>query len=220
MSKLETVRALNDSAPQLQLVESMRSLQQAVRGMAEDLKRLPESIASETAGALQPLSGLRQEVTRVLEAYETVVALQRKTLDELTEQMIRSASGAFEQKAGELGATIGKLSLSLSRMEQSAEQIQSLPGALVAATQSLQSAAVQLRAAANATRPVWWEQAVGLILAGTVGALLVATGHAAFGRLLPPSGLQKDAAWAQAVWSQASPKERELLKQIALRRGN
>lgn len=227
MTKLETVRALNDSVPQLQIVESVRTLQQSVRLMHEDLKRLPGAVSTETAQALEPLARLRQDVTQVLEAYDKVTAIQRKTLDELTQQMSASAAQAFEQKAGKLDATISDLSrslsglkTSLSSMEQTAQQVATLPGKLASAQQGMTKAADQLIEAANETRPRLWRQALGLILAGAVGAMLVATGQVALNRLVPPSDVQQTADWANTIWSKATPKERELLKQIANRPAN
>lgn len=227
MTKLETVRALNDSGPQLQIVESVRTLQQAVSLMREDLKQLPGAVSTETAQTLEPLARLRQDVTQVLEAYDRVTAVQRKTLDDLTQQMSASAAQAFEQKAGKLDVTISDLSrslsglkLSLSSMEQTVQQVAALPGKLASAQQSMSKAADQLTEAANETRPSLWQQALGLILAGALGALLAATGQAGLNKLLPPSDVQQTADWANAMWSKATPKERELLKQIVNRPAN
>ena len=227
MTKLETVRALNDSGPQLQIVESVRTLQQSLSLMHEDLKRLPVAVSTETAQTLEPLARLRQDVTQVLEAYDKVTAIQRKTLDELTQQMSASAAQAFEQKAGELDKTISDLSNSLSGLEtsissmkQTAEQVADLPGNLVSAQQNMAQAAIKLTEAANETRPRLWRQALGLILAGAVGAMLVATGQVALNRLVPPSDVQQTADWANAIWNKATPKERELLEQIVNRPAN
>ena len=227
MTKLETVRALNDSGPQLQIVESVRTLQQSLSLMHEDLKRLPVAVSTETAQTLEPLARLQQDVTQVLEAYDKVTAIQRKTLDELTEQMSVSAAKAFERKAGELDKTISDLSNSLSGLETSissmketAEQVVALPGNLVSAQQNMAQAAIKLTEAANKTRPRLWRQALGLILAGAVGAVLVATGQVALNRLVPPSDVQQTADWANAIWNKATPKERELLKQIVNRPAN
>lgn len=227
MTKLETVRALNDSGPQLQIVESVRTLQQSVSLMHEDLKRLPVAVSTETAQTLEPLARLQQDVTQVLEAYDKVTAIQRKTLDELTQQMSASAAQAFEQKAGELDKTISGLSNSLSGLEtsissmkQTAEQVVALPGNLVSAQQNMAQAAIKLTEAANKTRPRLWRQALGLILAGAVGAMLVATGQVALNRLVPPSDVQQTADWANAIWNKATPKERELLEQIVNRPAN
>lgn len=227
MTKLETVRALNDSGPQLQIVESVRTLQQSVSLMHEDLKRLPVAVSTETAQTLEPLARLQQDVTQVLEAYDKVTAIQRKTLDELTQQMSASAAQAFEQKAGKLDATISDLSNSLSGLEtsissmkQTAEQVVALPGNLVSAQQNMAQAAIKLTEAANKTRPRLWRQALGLILAGAVGAMLVATGQVALNRLVPPSDVQQTADWANAIWNKATPKERELLEQIVNRPAN
>lgn len=227
MTKLETVRALNDSGPQLQIVESVRTLQQSLSLMHEDLKRLPVAVSTETAQTLEPLARLQQDVTQVLEAYDKVTAIQRKTLDELTQQMSASAAKAFEQKAGELDKTISDLSNSLSGLEtsissmkQTAEQVADLPGNLVSAQQNMAQAAIKLTEAANKTRPRLWRQALGLILAGAVGAMLVATGQVALNRLVPPSDVQQTADWANAIWNKATPKERELLEQIVNRPAN
>lgn len=227
MTKLETVRALNDSGPQLQIVESVRTLQQSLSLMHEDLKRLPVAVSTETAQTLEPLARLRQDVTQVLEAYDKVTAIQRKTLDELTQQMSASAAQAFEQRAGKLDATISDLSrslsglkTSLSGMEQTAQQVATLPGKLASAQQGMTKAADQLIEAANETRPRLWRQALGLILAGAVGAMLVATGQVALNRLVPPSDVQQTADWANAIWNKATPKERELLEQIVNRPAN
>jgi hypothetical protein len=78
-------------------------------------------------------------------------------------------------------------------------------------------AADQLTEAANKVRPSLWRQTLGLILAGVVGAMLVATGQVGLNRLVPPSDVQEAADWANAIWSKATPKERELLKQIVNR---
>ena len=227
MTKLETVRALNDSGPQLQIVESVRTLQQSLSLMHEDLKRLPVAVSTETAQTLEPLARLQQDVTQVLEAYDKVTAIQRKTLDELTQQMSASAAQAFEQKAGKLDATISDMSrslsglkTSLSSMEQTAQQVATLPGKLASAQQGMTKAADQLTEAANETRPRLWRQALGLILAGAVGAMLVATGQVALNRLVLPSDVQQTADWANAIWNKATPKERELLEQIVNRPAN
>lgn len=227
MTKLETVRALNDSGPQLQIVESVRTLQQSLSLMHEDLKRLPVAVSTETAQTLEPLARLQQDVTQVLEAYDKVTAIQRKTLDELTQQMSVSAAKAFEKKAGELDKTISDLSNSLSGLETSissmketADQVVALPGNLVSAQQNMAQAAIKLTEAANKTRPRLWRQALGLILAGAVGAMLVATGQVALNRLVLPSDVQQTADWANAIWNKATPKERELLEQIVNRPAN
>ena len=173
MTKLETVRALSDSGPQLQIVESIRILQESVSLMHEELKRLPIAISTETAQTLEPLARLRQDMTG--------------------------------------------LKTSLDRMEQTTQQMATLPGKLVGSQQSMTKVADQLTEAANKVRPSLWRQTLGLILAGVVGAMLVATGQVGLNRLVPPSDVQEAADWANEIWSKATPKERELLKQIVNR---
>ena len=144
MTKIETVRALNDSGPQLQIIESVRTLQQAVNQMHEDLKGLPCAVSVETARALEPLTWLRQDVTQALEAYDKVTAHQRKILDELTQQMSVNAAQAFERRAVKLDATISDMSRSLSGLksslgsiEQTTQRMMTLPDKLMSAQQSM-----------------------------------------------------------------------------------
>lgn len=224
MTKLEIVKALNDSEPQLQIVKSVGTLQQTVKRLHGDLKELPGAVATETAQALEPLDRLRQDVEQVLKAYDEVTANQRWVLDELTQEMSTRAAQTFEQKTGTLDATISELSRSLSglkksleSMERTAQQVATLPEKLASAQQGMNRASDQLVGAARETRPSLWRQALGLILAGMVGAMLAATGQEALNRLVPPSNVQQTADWGSAVWNKATEKERELLKQIVKR---
>lgn len=224
MTKLQTVQALNDSGPQLQIVQSVRTLQQAVSQMHEDLKGLPGAVSVETAQALEPLARLRQDVTQVLEAYDTMTAHQRKALDELTQEMSASAAQSFERKAAKLDATILDLSRSLSglksslsSMELTAQRVETLPGDLVKAQQRMTKAAYELTVAAIETRlPVLW-QVLGLIAAGTMGALLAATGQVALDRLVPPSAEIQELETYRKAWAKATTKERELIQKIVNR---
>lgn len=224
MSKLEMVRNFNDTEPQLQIVQSVKTLQQTVREMNDDLNRLPGAVSAETASALEPLSKLRQEVKQVLAAYDKVNQNQRQTLDELSRHMTEQAAATFESRARKLESSISGLSVeastlkaSIKRTEQAAGQMQALPKRLSSSQKAMTQAADELTLAANKTRPRIWRQVIGLVLAGAVGAVLVMTGQAAFERLLPKSAEQKNATWAAKVWSHATPKERRFLNQIASR---
>ncbi len=227
MSKLETVKALNDTQPQLQIVQSVMNLETQAEALRSMLGSLPQAVAEQTAEALEPLAKLRAEVIQVLTAYDKVTAAQRQTLDELTQQMVTQATQAFEQKAGMLDKMISDLSRSLSAMKssidtmtQTAQRIETLPGLLKKSTQAMTTTANELIAATRSTRPKIWRQALGLILASIVGGVLVLTGQAALNRLLPPSAVQQNAAWAGQVWRKATPEERELLKKIVNRPAN
>jgi uncharacterized protein (DUF3084 family) len=204
MTKLETVRAFNDSGPQLQIVESVTALQQTVRLMHEDLQSLPTAVATETAQALEPLSMLRQEVKQVLEAYTQVAAVQRKTLDALTQEMARSAAQAFEQKAGKLDATISNLQNSaqnlvstVNKAEQSLQKIHGLPDRLQRSQQSLTEASETLRQ--QAQRPRLWRSIVLTLSSATLAAFLVGAGMLVFAKPAPPSVVPLTQAQQQEI---------------------
>ncbi len=226
MSKLEIVRSLSDSQPQLQIVQSVRELQQAVQQMHQDLQSLPSAIATETAQTLEPLSQIQRSVAQALQLIDTVTAAQRRTLDELTKEMSTSAAQSFQQQAGKLDATISSLTRSVSTLDSRADsmlstmrEIERLPGRLAIAQKNLTEAASELTAAANQARPRWWKQALGLVLAGVVGGLLVLGGQTVLSKPAQPSAVQQQAAWANAVWNKATPAERAAMNQIAARPG-
>lgn len=224
MSKIEIVRALSDSGPQLQIVESVRTLQQAVSAMSQDLERLPSAISAETAQALEPLARLRQDVQRALESYDKITAAQRQALDEMTQALSTHASKAFEQRAGMLGASIQamqasteKVKIELAGIERTMGKVAALPGKLATAGQDMMQASERLSAAAERVRPSIWWRALALILAGAVGGMLAGTGQAGFAWLVPPSEVQASAQTAVMLWERATPRERELLRQIVNR---
>ncbi len=84
MTKLETVRNLNDSGPQLQIVESVRTLQESVSLMREDLRRLPGAISTETAQALEPLDRMARALDQGL---DTHLAIIQPLIDQATSEM-------------------------------------------------------------------------------------------------------------------------------------
>lgn len=235
MTKLETVRALNDSGPQLLIVESVRELQKAVTLMHEDLKELPGAVASEVTQTLESVEQLRQDVAQQRQAVSELTAMQRRALDDLTEyqrqKMNEQAQRMGESAAATLGQEAKKLSVivseashgqsemkaSIESMKPAAREMAKLPDWIKTAERDIYEAASKLRAAANEVRPSLWRQAAALILAGFIGAMLLATGQGIFERLVPPSDAQKAKEMVLLLWENATPKERELLNQIAAR---
>jgi uncharacterized phage infection (PIP) family protein YhgE len=208
MTKLEIVKSLNDSGPQLRIVESVRNLQQAVSQMHEDLNHLPDAISARVAEALEPLARLRQDAKQVLEAYDKVLAVQRQAIDETTQEMTRRAAQAFETKAQALDGSIRDLSSSAAMLRSSIDSLNDT-------AQSMTQAANQLIEAANEARQGWWYQMLMLILAVIVGVTVATTGRAVFEKLVPPPS----AVQQQALWSKSTPQERALMTQIVNRPG-
>jgi len=190
--------------------------------MHEDLERLPNAISVEVVQALEPLENLQQNVQQVLENYDRVLAIQRQTLDELAHHMSASAAQVVEQKVSILDSTIHRLTKSLDNMEPVMRQWQlsKLPSELKSAQKDLLQAADRLTDQSMELRPRQWQQALWSILAGIVGALLIAIGQSTLSKIALPSEERQMANWARAVWNKATPKEREWLQQIANRPGS
>jgi DNA repair ATPase RecN len=230
MSKLAIVQALNNSSgPQLQIVQSVQALQQAVSSMHESLQDLPVAISAEVTAALERLGTLEQSVKQALEAYDEITELQRQSLDALALEMTSNATQAFQAQVkqldttlGDLAQTLSELKINLNGMYQSARQISRLPEALETATEEAKSSAARLTQAANDSRQPLWRQALILMLAALIAAALALAGRSVWETLQLPSKteqlqLQQDASVARELWNKATPQEREGLNQILKR---
>lgn len=84
LSKLEIVRNLNDSGPQLQIVTAMRTLEKITQQMSDELKLLPEAIAQEVA----PLIELEERVKEISQAQtEAISATMGAKITNLSSQL-------------------------------------------------------------------------------------------------------------------------------------
>ena len=215
MSKLETVRALNASAPQSGVVESVRELQQKLALMEQTLQELPDAIAASvvngTGQALKPLGALSADAQKAVAAFDSIATQQRRSLDALAEQMTNSAAAAFEKKAGTLNAGL----VELRNLKQIAAQIGAIPEELNEASRYLRTSAELLMNWSQ--RPRWWKTALMMISSIAIGGTLAATGQAALTQYLPPSQIRKDAEFGRIVWNRATLKERKLIEEILKR---
>lgn len=92
LSKLEIVRNLNDSGPQLQIVTVMRTLEKITQQLSDELKLLPEAIAQEVA----PVIELEERVKEISQAQTEAISATMgakitnlsSQLDDLTSQVI------------------------------------------------------------------------------------------------------------------------------------
>ncbi|MFC4487931.1 hypothetical protein [Tepidiphilus baoligensis] len=210
MTKLETVRALNDVGPQLQIVESVRQLQQRIDALHNALEALPRT--------LQQWETMRPSAQ---EALDRILEIQRRAIDEMALRLSERASQAFEQKAASLHAKIGTLTQTLTQLEtglthleQKSHEIAALPDKLDQAAKEMTRAAEELREAARHSRPSPLKTLLTLLLAGATGALLTGSIHVTLERLIPPSQDQRDAQWARMLITKATAQEREALQRI------
>ena len=221
MSKLGTVRALNDTGPQLEIVRSVRDLQSEVQSLKQDLNRLPQAIAQETAQALEPLSQLQQNLDSVTQA-------QRATLEDLTREIASSAAQSLEQRAATLDQTLATARTSARTLAEQAQaladtvtQARALPEQLKTERSKLVKASTAFREAAEKIQPRPWRQALGLVLAGVVAALLVLAGQAALSRQAQLSAEQvqllQEGQTLRQVWGAATEDERKLIRDILQR---
>lgn len=102
MTKLETVRALNNSGPQLQIVESVRSLQQ-------DMKLLPEAVATEVVQALEPLRSLKplaERMERSAQACQQAVQACQHAARQAEAMLTAVQKGYWRRRPVELGLAV------------------------------------------------------------------------------------------------------------------
>lgn len=98
MSKTEFVKALNDSEPQLQIIKTMRLLQQTTQQMREDLQVLPEAIAQEVA----PLIQLEQRVEDICEAQRAAITALVEEISGQTRDQLNGAANLISRAADQV----------------------------------------------------------------------------------------------------------------------
>lgn len=238
MSKIAILKSLPTPADVRQnvqelgqmLADTSQRLDQTAR-QVQSLEQLPQLVAdqvTEAMRALDPILRMRQDVSKVLEAYDAVTKAQRSSLEAMAKELGDRATKCMEAKASALDKTMQDLTdqvealvSSITAMKASTIQIQALPNSLASAvTQAetdLKISAGKLATQARKVRPSIWLTLSQMLGVATLGALLVAAGQVGLSRLLPPSELQYNAKWAANVWSQATEKEKELLTAIASR---
>lgn len=184
MTKTETVRALDDTGPQLQIVASIRALEQTVKALQLDLAALPLGVAQKTATVLVPVVQLRQDLEVALTAFDRLQQLQRDSLSAMGQELAQTAAAACSHEAQAMAASVTTLTTSSQRIADTAQQLtqfRQIAGQMQQTANAMHQAAwTQQERAERWMSP--WRQAVGLLLA----ALLAAIGVTVLGRLLPP----------------------------------
>lgn len=217
MSKLETVKDLNTTGPQVKIVESVRELQQTVNALAEDLNRLeleklPGAVSSEIVAALEPLEGLKESVTKALLAYDRVTEVQRASLEQMSVELLNRASREFQQKAKVFEHSM------LSGTE-AAEMLQRSTKSLIQTEASLRSAAESQQTAATRIEQLSKLGIVWIFGIALIGGVVGAIGHTALSWLLHKSETQQWADYGREIYRSATEKERSYLESIRGRQG-
>jgi hypothetical protein len=198
MSKLETVRALNDSKPQLELISAVQRLEQTVQQLRQELGVLPPTLADEVVRVLEPL----QDVLTLPDQVRAMSDLQRDLISVLV-----------SQGTEELREQVGGLGRALNQARTDLGGITGLPVRLKTAVDELTPLIEGLRAPPPPVRPLipWWPALLAAVLTGVImtAGLLAWQRHesAELRRLMT----------FDKIWTQATPQEREQMRKILQR---
>ncbi len=198
MSKLETVRALNDSKPQLELISAVQRLEQTVQQLRQELGVLPPTLADEVVRVLEPL----QDVLTLPDQVRAMSALQRDLISVLVSQ----GTEEIREQVGGLGRALTQARIDLGG-------ITGLPVRLKTAVDELTPLIEGLRAPPPPVRPLipWWPALLAAVLTGVImtAGLLAWQRHesAELRRLMT----------FDKIWTQATPQEREQMRGILQR---
>lgn len=190
MSKLETVRRLNDSEPQLEIVKNMKALQQTVSVLQAELKALPDAVASETSQALEPLRKLEEGVRKALEAFDQVTEAQRRTWSEMAQEMARKASQSLSSASEGLRGTLDSLKASSTATERTAEESRRLIEQQAHTSEGLRQAALILHSRLES----WWTRAWTGAAIALFSGLIAASAVVLFGMNASSRSAQPGAA--------------------------
>ena len=198
MSKLETVRALNDSKPQLELISAVQRLEQTVQQLRQELGVLPQTLADEVVRVLEPL----QDVLTLPDQVRAMSALQRDLISVLV-----------SQGTEEIREQVGGLGRALTQARTDLGGITGLPVRLKTAVDELTPLIEGLKAPPPPVRPLipWWPALLAAVLTGVImtAGLLAWQRHesAELRRLMT----------FDKIWTQATPQEREQMRSILQR---
>ena len=198
MSKLETVRALNDSKPQLELISAVQRLEQTVQQLRQELGVLPPTLADEVVRVLEPL----QDVLTLPDQVRAMSALQRDLISVLVSQ----GTEEIREQVGGLGRALTQARIDLGG-------ITGLPVRLKTAVDELTPLIEGLKAPPPPVRPLipWWPALLAAVLTGVImtAGLLAWQRHesAELRRLMT----------FDKIWTQATPQEREQMRSILQR---
>ena len=198
MSKLETVRALNDSKPQLELISAVQRLEQTVQQLRQELGVVPPTLADEVVRVLEPL----QDVLTLPDQVRAMSALQRDLISVLV-----------SQGTEEIREQVGGLGRALTQARTDLGGITGLPVRLKTAVDELTPLIEGLRAPPPPVRPLipWWPALLAAVLTGVImtAGLLAWQRHesAELRRLMT----------FDKIWTQATPQEREQMRSILQR---
>lgn len=177
MTKIETVKALDDTEPQLAVVASIRAMEASVKALQTDLAALPSAVASETAMALQPLMHLRRDLEVALTAFDQLLTLQRDALGAMRQELAQAAAAACSHETQAMAAS----SQSIAATSQQLVACRGIAGEMQKTANAMQQAAWEQQERARRWLSPWW-QAAAIVTA----ALLAAIGATALGRLWSP----------------------------------
>lgn len=198
MSKIETVRALNDSKPQLELISAVQRLEQTVQQLRQELGVLPPTLADEVVRVLEPL----QDVLTLPDQVRAMSDLQRDLISVLVSQ----GTEELREQVGALGRALTQARIDLGG-------ITGLPVRLKTAVDELTPLIEGLRAPPPPVRPLipWWPALLAAVLTGVImtAGLLAWQRHesAELRRLMT----------FDKIWTQATPQEREQMRGILQR---
>ncbi|MCX0433393.1 hypothetical protein OD808_21185 [Aeromonas veronii] len=198
MSKLETVRALNDSKPQLELISAVQRLEQTVQQLRQELGALPPTLADEVVRVLEPL----QDVLTLPEQVRAMSALQKDLISVLVSQ----GTEELREQVGGLGRALTQARIDLGG-------ITGLPVRLKTAVDELTPLIEGLRAPPPPVRPLipWWPALLAAVLTGVI----MTAGLFAWQR--HESAELRRLMTFDKIWTQATPQEREQMRNILQR---
>ena len=240
MSKTETVRALNDSGPQLQILQTLREIssqgqslsqelaplaaslrEQADRMQAQtsdlstDMKSLPQALASEVAPMLAELERLAGLLDTNMEAQRSTFSVIASTSAEQWKAQLQEAQTLNQALQERLAAMEAKEELTVKAARAMINVPAQIEAKVEAHAQAMTDAVDEWKRHEARKKP--WR----LVLASALLAAVLAVSLHPVGTLvsekLRSSELETDALAMRQLWEKATPGERDLMTGILKR---
>ena len=230
MSKTETVRALNDSGPQLEILRTLREIssqgqglvtsldkiQGQSAGLSQDMKSLPQALASEVAPMLAELERLASMLDTNMEAQRaTFGAIAEHHAQEWAKQL-QEAQALNQALRDRLTALEGREELAVKAAKAMLAVPKQIEAKVEAHAQAMTSAVEEWKDHERSKKP-WRLVLASAVLAAILATALHPVGTLVSEKLRSSDQMETDALAMRQLWEKATPGERDLMTGILKR---
>jgi len=218
MSKIETLQRYAREQPQLQIVQSVQTLQRSIeqlQSMPQQLEQLPDAIAA----IMGPMTASSEAMA---ERVDRLASTQREAIQQFVAQVqnemrstISGPVGAINKEVHNVRTNVATLIGEMDKVQTVSERLRRQSDELRSAQAAMSQTAQELQRHAQRAKGSPFMRFLGLLIVGVVSSAATLIGGTVLEQQL--DGTARAAATWQHVTTVATEREIELLRQIVSR---